>query len=76
MELLKKPIDEGKDLPTDQEDQTVADPEKEQYAEALQAQGEGMFTFHDDRLTLRALADLHSRGLPHCLLCSHRRSTR
>lgn len=41
MALLTTPIDQGAtDLPSAAEDQNVADPEKEQYAEALKAQGE------------------------------------
>lgn len=41
IELLKSPIDAEKDLPTTEEGQDVVDPEKEYYAQALQAQGQG-----------------------------------
>jgi hypothetical protein len=41
IELLKSPIDAEKDLPAGDEEQDVVDPEKEYYAQALQAQGQG-----------------------------------
>jgi hypothetical protein len=41
IELLKSPIDAEKDLPAIEEDQDVVDPDKEYYAQALQAQGQG-----------------------------------
>jgi hypothetical protein len=41
IELLKSPIDAEKDLPATGEDQDVVDPEKEYYAQALKAQGQG-----------------------------------
>jgi hypothetical protein len=41
IELLKSPIDPEKDLPAGDDGQDVVDPEKEYYAQALQAQGQG-----------------------------------
>ena len=42
IQLLTETIDEGGIVVlTDQDDQEVPDPDKEQYAEALSAQGEG-----------------------------------
>ena len=41
IELLARPIDTVHDSTATQDDQDVADPEKEQYAEALKSQGEG-----------------------------------
>jgi E3 ubiquitin-protein ligase SHPRH len=42
IELLTTPIDPGNDPTTAAEETDVVDPEKEQYAEALKAQGEGL----------------------------------
>jgi hypothetical protein len=68
IELLKSPIDAEKDLPAIEEDQDVVDPEKEYYAQALQAQGQGEFR-SATRLT-------GSRGLPHRICCCRCRPTR
>jgi E3 ubiquitin-protein ligase SHPRH len=42
--LLKSPIEAESDLPAPSEGQEVEDPEKEYYAQALKAQGEGKLT--------------------------------
>jgi E3 ubiquitin-protein ligase SHPRH len=44
IELLKSPIEAESDLPAPSEGQEVEDPEKEYYAQALKAQGEGKLT--------------------------------
>jgi E3 ubiquitin-protein ligase SHPRH len=50
IELLKSPIDPEKDLPAGDDGQDVVDPEKEYYAQALQAQGQGQSLFRDGLL--------------------------